>query len=77
MNPRVENGWLVIDCDAPDTTPVYLGVGKVANDMRPAFRDFSASGARTAKVQVPLVPGRTLVHVRVGAVTSIAGVVVV
>lgn len=76
MNPRVENGWVVVDCDAPDTTRVSLAIGKTPVDFVPAFRDYS-QGARVAKAMIELGSGRHMVHIKVGAVTKLAGVLIV
>lgn len=76
MNPRVENGWLVVDCDAPDSTPVEIGVGKTPTVMVPAYRDYS-NGVRVAKALVEVGSGRHMVHVKIGSVTRLAGVLIV
>lgn len=73
MSARVEDGWLVADCDASDATPVMIAVGK-PEDFAPAFRDFS-SGDRVAKIRLPQVGGRVRVFLKVGSQVIEAGLV--
>jgi hypothetical protein len=63
VNPRIRNGWLVVDCDAPDTAVVQIGLSRT--EVTPAFRDYD-NGKRVAQVRLPAKPGRHRVYVLVG-----------
>lgn len=49
--PRIENGWILVDCDAPDHAKVTITIG--AGEPAPAFRDCDDKGQRVAKVRPP------------------------
>ena len=65
MSARVEDGWLVVDCDAADAAPVHIGISK--SDLQPAFRDYAANGKRVAKIRLPQgKTSRVRVYLKVG-----------
>jgi hypothetical protein len=72
VSPHIENGWLIVDCDAPDTASVELALGR--GDFVPAFRDYD-SGKRVAKARLVEGRGRTRVMVRVNGKVFEAGVI--
>jgi hypothetical protein len=77
MNPRIVNGWLVIDLDASDQTSVEIAIfSNNAKAFLPAFRDYE-NGKRVAKVRVGSANGRAVVYVRVDGVESMAGNLVI
>jgi hypothetical protein len=69
--PKVADGWLVVDCDAPDMVPVFIAVGTGPPRWQAAFRDWEG-GARVAKVRVAAT-GRQDVQLRVGDVVTKLG----
>lgn len=73
MSARIEDGWLVVDCDASDAAQVEIAVGKPV-EFHPAFRDYS-SGVRVAKIRVPSGKGRVRVHLKVAGQVAEAGIV--
>lgn len=74
MTARMESGWLVVDCDAPDTAAVHIAVGAEPgdDDWQPAYRD-GDDDARVAKIRPPATTGRQPVWLRVDGVVSAAG----
>lgn len=66
-------GWLTVDCDVSDATPVQIAVG-TPTDFKPAFRDW-VDGRRVAKIRVPEGPGRVRVFLKVGGTVTDAGIV--
>lgn len=73
MNPRIINGWLVIDTDAPDRALVEIALfTKNTKAFLPAFRDYE-DGKRVAKIKVGDATGRAVVYVRVDGAETMAG----
>lgn len=74
MNARVEQGWIVVDCDAPDVATVELGLDPAK--LQPAFRDYSATGVRVAQIRVPAeATGRVRVYIKVDGRLEQAGLI--
>lgn len=73
MNPRVVNGWLVVDTDAPDRALVEIAVfTKQTKAFAPAFRDYD-NDKRVAKVKLGDATGRAVVYLRVDGAETMAG----
>ena len=73
MNPRIVNGWLVVDTDAPDQADVEIAIlfGQSKAFVH-AFRDYD-DGKRVAKVKVGGATGRAVVYLRVNGAETMAG----
>lgn len=73
MNPRVVNGWLVVDTDAPDQASVEIALlTKNSKAFTKAFRDYD-NGVRVAKIKLSGQAGRAVVYLRVNGVETMAG----
>ena len=73
MNPRIINGWLVIDTDAPDQANVEIALlTKNTKAFFPAFRDYE-DNRRVAKIKAEGASGRAVVYVRIDGVETMAG----
>lgn len=73
MNPRLVNGWIVVDTDAPDQSIVEIGVlSRTSKAFLPAFRDYD-DGKRVAKVKHTGDLARAVVYLRVDGVEHMAG----
>jgi len=68
--PRLEDGWLLVACDASVLVPVWIKVGR--DEFKPAYRDFH-EGRRVAKIRSSGVSRKTTVTLRVGETSSAAG----
>jgi len=83
VSARIDDGWLIVPCDAPAGALVEIAARErpvIANgaatratepDWQPAFRDWH-DGRRVAKIRLPAdLVGRATVRLRVaGVVTS-------
>ena len=74
MNPRVEKGWLIVDCDLPDTARVAIAIEGPGMEFVSAFRDYDGD-VRVAKIRVPAVRGKVRVLALVNGQTKVAGVI--
>jgi hypothetical protein len=73
VNPRVINGWLVVDTDAPDRADVQIALfTQQSKAFVPAFRDYE-DGKRVAKIRVGGASGRAVVYLRVDGAETMAG----
>lgn len=73
MNPRIVNGWLIVDTDAPDRAIVEIALfTKQSKAFVPAFRDYE-NAKRVAKIKVGDATGRAVVYLRVDGAESMAG----
>lgn len=71
MSARIRDGWLELDCDAPDLVVVEVAVGN--GDFRPAFRDRTPDGRRVAKIRPPANMPAGKARIRVNGVETSAG----
>lgn len=77
MNPRVVNGWLVVDTDAPDRANVEIAIfTQRSKAFVQAFRDYD-SGKRVAKVKLGGASGRAVVYLRVDGAETMAGSIII
>lgn len=74
MNPRIRNGWLLVDTDSTDEARVEIALAgaRTSKAFAPAFRDYD-EGRRVAMVRMPPATGRLAVYVRVDGVETMAG----
>ncbi len=73
MNPRIIDGWMVIDTDAGDHAVIEIAVFTGSSKaFIPAFRDYH-DNKRVAKIRLQQVQGRAVVYVRVDGVETMAG----
>jgi hypothetical protein len=63
MTVRVADGWVKVDCDAPDFAMVYIQLGD--GEWRDAYRDYHGE-SRVAMVRPGNATGRVNVALRVG-----------
>jgi hypothetical protein len=73
MNPRIVDGWLIIDTNAPDRADIQIALfTSQSKAFVPAFRDYE-NGQRVAKIKAGNATGRAVVYVRVDGAESMAG----
>ena len=73
MNPRLVNGWLVVDTDAPDRADVQIALfTSKSKAFVPAFRDYE-DGQRVAKIKAGDASGRAVVYLRVDGSETMVG----
>lgn len=77
MNPRIIDGWVVVDIEASEYARIEIGLlNGNSKAFSPAFFDY-VDGKRVAKVRPNGVAGRTVVYLRVNGVDTMAGNLVI